>query len=77
MTLSRYIEITVYRGGCWFRIWGYGLSIVNKRKHPPLFSERYGYRKVLRFGRWGVEILRPWVLKEKKLDDKKHREAGI
>ena len=28
---------------------------------PPLFSERYGYRKpIVRIGRWRVFVLRPW-----------------
>ena len=33
--------------GFWFRIFGYGLSVSNM---AMMFSERYGYRKVLRIG---------------------------
>ena len=47
-----------YDGGFWIRIMGRGISIVDKHKHPPLFSERHGYRKVLRIGRWGIEFLK-------------------
>ena len=46
-----------YDGGVWIRILGKGISIINKQKHPPLFSERNGYRRVLRIGKWGVEHL--------------------
>jgi len=48
-----------YPGGFWFRLFGRGLSVSDKIKNPPLFSERYGYRKILRFGKWGIEYLRP------------------
>lgn len=43
--------------GFYFRICGYGLSV--DRSLPLLFSERYGHRKVLRVGRWAIQILRP------------------
>jgi hypothetical protein len=46
-----------YDGGFWFRVFGRGFAAVDKRRHPPLFSERHGYKKVLRIGRWGVEWL--------------------
>ena len=48
-----------YDGGFWFRILGHGLSVQDKTKHPPVFSERHGHRRVLRLGKWGVEILQP------------------
>ena len=47
-----------YDGGFWLRIAGAGISVVDKSKHPPLFSERNGYTKVLRVGKWGVEWLK-------------------
>lgn len=43
--------------GLWIRVFGHGIAIVNKHLHPPLFSERNGYRKVYRFGKWGIEFL--------------------
>jgi hypothetical protein len=46
-----------YDGGFWLRIMGRGISVVNKQKHLPLFSERNGYRRVRRIGKWGVEWL--------------------
>ncbi len=49
----------IYNGGFWFRLFGWGLSIANKVKNPPLFSERYGYKKVLRIGNWGIKLLYP------------------
>lgn len=45
-----------HESGFYFRIAGYGLSV--ERDMPALFSERYGYRRVLRFGRWAIQWLR-------------------
>ena len=41
-------------GGCWFRIFGYGLRIADRSKHESLFSERTGKTRVLRIGRWSI-----------------------
>jgi hypothetical protein len=46
-----------YSSGWWFRICGHGLA-VDYPVIPPLFSERYGYRKTLRIGRLRIERLR-------------------
>ncbi len=46
------------KGDSWFRIFGYGISVVRKQKYHPLFSERYGYRKKIWVGPWGIEWLR-------------------
>lgn len=48
-----------YDGGLWFRVFGLGLSIADRSKHPALFSERNGYEKVLRIGKWVVRGLLP------------------
>lgn len=40
----------------WFRVLGFGLSISS---HPLLFSERYGYSKVLRIGKMKFKLLNP------------------
>lgn len=47
-----------YRGGFWFRIFGYGLSIVNRRIHPPPFSERNGFRKPLKLCGYAINLLK-------------------
>jgi len=57
-SLNRIVSWHSYDGGMWVRIFGRGASVVDKHKHPPLFSERNGYRKVLRIGKWRVEYLR-------------------
>jgi hypothetical protein len=44
-----------HESGFYFRVFGYGLSIDSNRRVS--FSERYGYRKVLRIGRWAIEVL--------------------
>lgn len=49
----------IYDGGLWFRLFGWGLSVADYVKNPPLFIEREDYKKVLRIGKWGVEIIRP------------------
>lgn len=48
--------IRFFRWGCYFRVNGRGLAI--QLDLPVLFSERYGYRKVWRAGRWSAELLR-------------------
>lgn len=40
-----------------FRIFGYGLRY--GVDHRPLFSERYGYRRVYRIGRLAFQVLKP------------------
>ena len=46
-------------GMLWFRIFGYGLSIKNMDIHRLLFSERLGYTKTLRIGKWSIKWLNP------------------
>ncbi len=43
----------------WFRLFGYGLSWTDHRRHPPLFSERYGYTRALHVGPWCLRALVP------------------
>lgn len=59
--LKRMVSWHRYDGGFWLRIGnlGRGFAISDKIKHLPLFSERYGYRKVYRIGKWAFEILKP------------------
>lgn len=46
-------------GYLWVRLWdgGPGFKIVDDR-HPPLFSERNGFTRTLRIGRWRITYLR-------------------
>ena len=46
-----------WKRGFWFRLYGYGPHIARDRL--VLFSERYGFRKIWRLGRWSFEWLRP------------------
>lgn len=56
--------------GVWFRIFGYGLHISNTR---PLFSERNGYRKVVRVFGVKIEALQPANKgKTMQVDEQKH-----
>lgn len=56
-SVQRLVSWRCYDGGFWLRILGRGISVVNRQKHPPLFSERNGFRRVRRIGKWGVEWL--------------------
>lgn len=45
-------------GLLWFRIFGRGLLVKNLRRHPfVLFSERNGYYRGFRLGRWLIRYL--------------------
>jgi hypothetical protein len=44
-----------HEAGFYFRLLGYGLSVERDRR--PSFSERYGYKRVWRIGRWAIEVL--------------------
>ena len=46
---KRIFELSVTNHGFWFSILGRGVSFL---KSAPLFSERHGYRKTIRFGEW-------------------------
>lgn len=50
----RLLEWHKRTGSFWFRVFGIGLSIQNREIHRALFSERNGYRKVLRVGKWAI-----------------------
>lgn len=54
---QRLLASCFFSEGFWVRIFGYGPFI--RRDRTVLFGERYGYRKVCRFGRWSFEWLRP------------------
>lgn len=43
----------------WFRVFGRGLWFGRSALHPPLFSERYGHRKVWRVFGWKIMVLTP------------------
>lgn len=45
----------------WFRIKGWGIHGKDLRKHPSLFSERYGYTKKLVIGNWIFGFLTPRI----------------
>lgn len=62
-TIRKLFSWYAYEGGFWIRICNHGLEFIDKSKYPPLFSERNGYKKVLRIGKWGIEFLRPdsWI----------------
>lgn len=45
--------------GFWFRLFGYGLMVRVASKNPEMFSERYGYTKVLRVFGLYITALKP------------------
>lgn len=42
------------------RLFGWGFNWRDTRRSAPLFSERYGYAKRLRFGPLWVGGMKPW-----------------
>ena len=45
----------------YFRVLGFGLWFASYRKWRPLFSERNGYQRVIRFWPgWRMKFLTPW-----------------
>jgi hypothetical protein len=50
-----------YKDDCyfWFRIFGRGLVIKDRRKTRPLFSERYGYKHWIYLGNYAIRYLKP------------------
>ena len=45
------------RRSFWFRIFGYGLNVIDRSIFPPLYSARIGLRKEIRIGKFGVHLL--------------------
>lgn len=44
----------------WFRVLnGYGMQWKDASRYRPLFSERNGYRKVIKIGKYSIRILKP------------------
>lgn len=58
-TVHPYTACHFWRWGFWFRVLGYGLTVVQTSQYPPLFSERHGYRKFLRVGGFRIGVLSP------------------
>lgn len=52
------IRFNAGKCGFWFRIFGYGLSVNDRKNYTP-FSVRNGFRRELRLGRWGIQGLKP------------------
>lgn len=59
MSATRIISYHHERGSFWFRVFGIGLSLQDRRVHPALFSERNGFVRVLRVGPYSIKALRP------------------
>ncbi len=56
----RVIDWNCGRGFFWVRVFGRGVQVKDVRLHPLLFSERNGYRRVLRLGPLAVVWLPKW-----------------
>lgn len=54
--MKKLFNIHFYRWGLWYRLRGRGYSFSFNDKLAPLFSERYGFRKVYRF--WKFKIIK-------------------
>ena len=45
-------------GFFWIRFLQFGIVIRDTKKNPPLFSEREGFVKVIRIGKWSIKSIR-------------------
>ena len=54
---TKYFTACEYKGAGWVRLFGYGIAWKDVSTHPMLFSERNGYVKTLRIGRWSFRLL--------------------
>lgn len=52
------IELSITRGSFWIRVFGKGISIINRKVTPELFSSRLGKRKIIRIKQYTIEYLR-------------------
>lgn len=48
----------IHDNGFWFRLFGYGLCVIDRTKQSPTFSVRNGYRKEYNVGKYGIKILK-------------------
>lgn len=46
-------------GYFWFRVWGYGLRVMDRRQFPGFYAERTGMQKALRVGPYSIMGLKP------------------
>ncbi len=42
----------------WFRVFGYGIAWKYIPDHGLTFSERHGYTKILKIGKWGITLIK-------------------
>ena len=56
MTTRKTFFVT-HETGVYFRVYGYGLAV--EKDLYRSFSERNGYRRIYRLGRWSLEVLKP------------------
>jgi hypothetical protein len=47
-----------YPGGFWVSAFGFAITIIDRRRHQPLFSERNGMRVGFMIGAWRVNFFR-------------------
>jgi hypothetical protein len=55
--MNRYLQFYKDDSGVWFRLFGYGVSVINRRKQYEPFSIRIGAVKVLRIAHWTIRPL--------------------
>jgi len=49
-------------GFWWFRIFGWGISAIDRTLYAAPLSERHGIVRTLRVGRWSIKGLRPPIV---------------
>jgi hypothetical protein len=56
---TRILSFHITEGAGWFRIFGFGLKWKDSNKYMLLFSERNGYTKIYKIGKYWIGFLKP------------------
>lgn len=55
--IKKHFQYQNYRHGLWFRLFGRGLSIIDRTKIPAPFSIRNGYRKFIKIKNYTITVI--------------------
>lgn len=55
--MTKPLQLRIFPGGFWFRVFGYGLTMLKLSDYPPLFSQRSKPMRVI--AGYKVNVLKP------------------
>jgi hypothetical protein len=53
------LQVHTRPGSGWLRVFGFGITWKDTRRHRLIFSERNGYCKHILIGHWSFSFLKP------------------